>query len=95
MEFIGITRLVNDKEEDQFVACCPEHNYYFKGKPPLTSGCRSCWEAFYISEWALAGAKKENVDQLESAIRHMAESIDKGEFDFKPEFDLTIEKETN
>lgn len=94
MEFIGIIRLVKGKEVDMFVATCPEHNYYFKGKPPLTSGCRSCWEAFFISEWALAGAKTEDIDRLESAIRHIAEQDDKGQFDFKPEFKLEVQDES-
>lgn len=93
MEFIGVTRLVNGKEEDQFVATCPLHNYFYKGKPPITHGCRECWAAFFISEWAIGGAKKEDIDKLECVIRHTAESVDKGEFDFKPEFDLKIEKE--
>ena len=93
MEFIGITRLVDDKEVDLFVATCPEHNYYYKGKPPLTSGCRSCWEAYFISEWAIAGAKKEDVDKLESVVRHAAEADAKGEFDFKPKFEIDIQHE--
>ena len=93
MEFIGITRLVDGKEVDEFVACCPEHNYYYKGKPPLTHGCRECWTAFYLSEWAIAGAKKEDVDKLESALCHVAEQADKGKFDFKPEFNIEIEHE--
>lgn len=93
MEFIGVTRLVNGKEEDQFVASCPTHNFYYKGMPPLTSGCRECWTAYFVSEWAVGGAKKEDIDKLESAIRHAGELADKGQFDFKPEFDLQIEKE--
>lgn len=93
MEFIGITRLVNGKEEDQFVATCPDHQYYYKGQPPLTHGCRECWAAYYISEWAIAGAKKEHIDKLEEVIQHAAEADSKGKFDFKPEFKFEIEKE--
>jgi hypothetical protein len=87
MEFIGITRLVEGKEVNQFVATCPDHNYYYKGKPPITHGCRECWTAFYVSEWARAGAKKEHVDQLEDAIHHAAELASKGEFDFVPKLE--------
>lgn len=93
MEFIGITRLRDGQEVNEFVATCPDHNFYYKGKPPLTSGCRSCWEVFFISEWALAGGKPEDVDKLESAIKHIAEQDDKGKFDFKPEFDFKVEHE--
>lgn len=94
MEFIGVTRIVDGKEEDQFVAGCTEHGYYYKGKPPLTHGCRECWTAYFVSEWARGGARRESVDQLEEAIRHAAELADKGQFDFKPEpINLEIEKE--
>jgi len=85
LEFVGITRLKNGEEVNEFVATCPTHNYYYKGKPPLTSGCRECWTAFFVSQWAQNGCKKEDVDRLESAIRHSAEQDDKGQFDFKPE----------
>lgn len=93
MEFIGITRVIDGKDVDLFVAACPDHNYYYKGQPPLTSGCPSCWQAYYLSEWAIAGAKKEDVDKLESVIRHAAEADSKGEFDFKPKFEIDIKHE--
>jgi hypothetical protein len=95
LEFIGITRLVDGKEEDLFVAACPEHNYYYKGTPPITHGCRECWAAYYISEWCIAGSKPEDVDRLEAMIRHAAEADDKGEFKFIPEFDFKVEHEEN
>jgi hypothetical protein len=93
MEFIGITRLKEGKEVNEFVATCPDHNYYYKGKPPITHGCRECWAAYYISEWALAGSKKEDVDKLEMVIRHAAESDDRGEFSFTPDYDFKVEHE--
>ena len=94
MELTGITRIKNGKEVDEFVAYCPDHNYYYNGRPPLTTGCRECWTVYYFCQWAMSdGDKKTNLDQLESAIRHTAESIDKGEWDFKPKFDVKIEKE--
>lgn len=94
MEFVGITKLVDNKEVDEFVAGCSEHNYWYKGRPPLTSGCRECWAAYFVSEWARGGAKQEHVDQLESALRHAAELADKGDFDFKPKLeDFKVEHE--
>lgn len=94
MEITGVTRLVNGKEVEEFVVSCPEHQYFYKGKPPITHGCRECWHAYFFAQWAVAGAKLEDVDQLESAIRHAAELEDKGEFDFKPkleDFKITYE----
>jgi hypothetical protein len=87
LEITGVTRLIDGKEVDQFVLSCPEHQYYYKGRPPLTAGCRECWTTFYVSQWAIAGGKPEHVDQLESAIKHTAEAIEAGTFDFKPKLE--------
>jgi len=86
MEIIGITRLDADgNPTDQFVVRCEIHNWYFKGMPPITTGCRECWQAYYFAQVARAGMdKKECVDQLESAIRHTTELVEKGGWDFEP-----------
>lgn len=94
MEVVGRTVLKDGKEVDEFVVGCPDHNYWFKGRPPITHGCRECWAAYYFAQFAISGAKPENVDILESAIRKAAELADKGEFDFKPELsDFQVEHE--
>lgn len=96
MDFIGITRLNKEGQKvNEFVATCPDHGYYYKGMPPMTSGCRECWTAYFVSEWAINGAHKEHIDELEAVIRHAAESSAKGEFEFHPEFEMKIEKESN
>lgn len=87
MEITGVTRLINGKEVEEFVVSCPEHQYFYKGKPPITHGCRECWHAYFFAQWAMAGANPEHLDQLEAAIRHAAELDDKGEFDFKPKLE--------
>jgi len=91
MELIGITR----DGEDQFVVKCEIHDWYFAGHPPLTTGCRECWNAYYFAQIALAtGDKYTLVQQLESAIRHTAELVDKGAWDFVPNMQIeSIEKE--
>jgi hypothetical protein len=94
MNIVGVTRLHDGKEVDEFVVGCEEHSYWYRGRPPLTTGCRECWAAFYTSQWALAGAKPEHIDQLEAAIHHATELASKGEFDFKPKLeDFKVEHE--
>lgn len=95
MEIVGVTRLKNGQEVDEFVVGCPEHNYWYKGKPPLTTGCRECWTAYYFANTAIAGGDmKDHVEQLESAIRHTAELVEAGKFDFEPKLeDFKIEHE--
>lgn len=94
MEITGVTRLKDGKEIEEFVVGCPDHNYWFKGMPPITHGCRECWLAYFFAQWAIAGGDKSNIDQLEEAIRHSGELVDKGGFDFKPKLeDFRIEHE--
>lgn len=95
MDIVGRTVLKDGKEVDEFVVGCPEHNYWFKGLPPLTHGCQECWHAYFFAQTAIAGGDaKAHVEQLESAIRHVAELDSKGDFDFKPKLeDLKIEHE--
>jgi hypothetical protein len=87
LEIVGVTRLKDGKEVNEFVIGCPEHNFWYKGKPPLTTGCRECWNAFYYAQAAQSNDFKGAVDQLESAIRHIAEQDDRGEFDFTPKLE--------
>ena len=96
MNITGVTRIdKNGNPVDEFVIGCEEHNFWYKGIPPLTHGCRSCWEAYFIGQWAQAGGKPEHVDQLESAIRQACELADKGLWDFKPQFNVQIDKDVN
>lgn len=96
MQIVGVTRLdEHGNPKDEFVIGCESHSFWYKGAPPLTHGCRDCWEAYFIGQWCQAGGNKEHVDQLEEAIRHSAELADKGLWDFKPDFHVEIDKEIN
>ena len=96
MDIVGVTRVdKNGKESDEFVIGCEQHGFWYKGTPPLTHGCKECWSAFFVGQWVQGGAKEEDVDKLESAIRHAAELQDKGLWDFKPGYDIKIDKEIN
>lgn len=85
--------MIDGKEVEEFVVGCEIHEFWCKGLPPLTHGCRECWSAYYFHQWAQAGANPEHIDQLESAVRHAAELEDKGQWDFKPHFKVDISKE--
>ena len=93
MDITGITRLQDGKEVDQFVVGHSDHNYWYTGRPPLTHGCKECWAAYFFGDWVQAGAKPEKIDALESAIMHAKEKIEKGEWDFEPQFEMKIEHE--
>lgn len=95
MELIGRTVLGNDGvERDEFVAYCADHNFFYKGQPPLTHGCRECWLVFYLCQLAQSkGDRMTNLAELESAITHAADCIDSGGWDFKPSFEMKIEHE--
>jgi len=94
VEIIGRT---NANGDDEFVVRCEIHDWYFRGQPPLTHGCRECWNVYYFCQIAMAeGDKKTLVEQLESAIRHTCELADKGQWDFTPKMEIeSIEKDAN
>ena len=93
MDIVGVTRLKNGKEVDEFVVGHEAHNYWYSGRPPMTHGCKDCWTAYYYAQYAQSGAKSEMVDGLESAIMHAKETIEKGEWDFTPQYDFKVEHE--
>ena len=95
MELIGRTvPLANGTTRDEFVGRCEIHDWYYRGSPPITHGCRECWHTYYFMQWAGSkGDLQANLEQLESAIRHATEAVDRGEWDFKPELEIKIENE--
>lgn len=82
-----------DGTETCFIRC-EEHNWYFKGQPPMTVGCKECWKTYYFSLRCLA-SDNEQIDMLDEALHHAVESIAQGKFDFKildtPEVDIKKE----
>lgn len=82
MEIIKIKK--NDGDEVCYIRC-EVHNWFADNKPPLVSGCTSCWMAYYFAQRALM--KPELMDmgleELETAIHHMQEEIEKGGWDLK------------
>jgi hypothetical protein len=76
---------------------CPVHNWHYKGMstPPMTHGCKTCWEAYYFGVHAQTPSDDQGcaLDLLETAINHMVEHEKKGTWDFKPQFDIQIEKD--
>lgn len=70
----------------KFYGRCNEHNWFYKGLPPLTTGCKECWEVYYFMQAAQVPSEKmaENTDALESAIHHLVEADQRGEWDFQP-----------
>jgi hypothetical protein len=95
MEFLGVTRQSPDGSfKDVFVIRCEIHDWYYKGLPPLTTGCKECWSTYYVGQITQAGGDmKTNIDQLESAVHHAVELEDKGQWDFKPDFSVEFGKE--
>jgi hypothetical protein len=92
MDIVGVTRTKDGKEVEEFVIGHSEHSYWYKGKPPLTHGCRECWTAYFVAQFAQSNGEAD-VDQLEAGIRHAAELAEKGQFDFKPDYSVKIEHE--
>lgn len=89
MEIIGTTRIKDGIECDEMVVKCSEHEFYYKGRPPLTHGCADCWLVYFFGQIAQSSQDaKLNVDQLEAAIKHAAELVEQGKWDFKPSYEV-------
>jgi hypothetical protein len=93
---LEIIRVKKDDEDICYIRC-EEHEFYYKGVPPLTVGCSSCWMTYYLGMKCQADPNLlgEDVDQMEHILSHLQEEIEKGKWDFVPfnTPEITIEKE--
>lgn len=88
-----IVKAMKDGLEVVFLKC-EIHNWFYAGRPPLTTGCHSCWMTYYTGQRALdKGDRAESLDLLEAAIHHIREETDAGRWDFVPDFKIDIEKD--
>lgn len=62
---------------------CETHNFFYKGQPPLTTGCTSCWMTYYMGQRAQMPKEKheESLAELDTALTHMVEHLDAGTWD--------------
>lgn len=75
---------------------CEVHRYFYQnGTPPIVSGCKDCWNVYYFTQFAQMKVeeRQDSVDLLESGIHHLIEANKKGEWDFKPDFSFSIERD--
>lgn len=88
---------VNKEGQELCYIRCEIHDWFYKGIPPLTLGCPSCWMAFYLGQRCQADPSElgESVDQMEHILSHMQEEISQGKWDFVPfsQPHITIDKE--
>ena len=95
MEILRITPL--DGGEPKAYLRCEVHNWFFNNRPPLVSGCTSCWMCYYLGQ--RAQMKPELMDmglqELETALLHMQEECKSGKWDLDlyPHPEVHIEKE--
>lgn len=70
-----------------FFVRCEIHNWFYKGLPPITTGCPNCWLAYFFATHSRTPTSKQELAlaQLESAVHHAAEHEDAGTWDFVPE----------
>lgn len=69
---------------------CAKHNYFgpVKGKPEVVPGlsCPNCWKIFYIYEMMSTppDKRREKLEEIEEVLHHVVESVEAGQWDFKP-----------
>lgn len=98
-------RLLAERDSERVLLKCSKHDYTASKIPPKTSGCKFCWEAYYVFDIASTPPhlRQERLDELEAVIRHTAEYAKTGKFgkDFElyepgdPRFQVEYEKDKN
>lgn len=70
------------------VVHCGKHQYMPASlfTPPPVSGCKECWQAFYVTLFGKIPPHKrqEEMERFEEVVRKVVESVEKGEWDFAP-----------
>lgn len=82
-----IAGILAEKDSERVNLVCPKHLYTGSKMPPKSSGCKHCWEAYYIFDLASTppSLRKERLDELESVINSVVDMVKKNKFDFVPE----------
>lgn len=78
-------RIIEETQSQGVILQCSRHAY--KGAGPIVElSCKECCQVFIFTLLAKLPPSKrlERLDQLEPALHHMAEDIDRGTWDFKP-----------
>lgn len=88
---------VNKEGKETCYLKCEVHNFFYAGRPPLTTGCTECWMTYYMGQRAQMKPEDmaESLDTLESAIVHLVEESEKGTWDFVPDLKVDISHEDN
>jgi hypothetical protein len=85
--------IIKSKDAEGTETCyikCEIHNYFYTGRPPLTTGCTSCWMTYFTGQQAQAKEKDEHLDILESMLHGMVEQEDDlARLDLFPKIELT------
>jgi hypothetical protein len=62
---------------------CGTHNYIAQEKPPTSTGCKQCWQAWWTHKIATTPAhlREERLEAATVMLRHANEAYERGEFD--------------
>jgi hypothetical protein len=82
-----IASILAEKDSERVQLVCPKHNYVGSKMPPKSSGCKECWQVYYIFDLASTppSLRKERLDELEHVIHNVVDMVKKNKFDFVPE----------
>jgi len=74
---------------------CPKHFYTPSRVSSPVTGCADCWRTLY---WTIYAKQPDDLradfaEGLESTIKHMVELDSKGQWDYVPKLEISIEKE--
>jgi hypothetical protein len=82
-----IAGILAEKDSERVNLVCPKHQYVGSKMPPKSSGCKECWQVYYIYDLASTppSLRKARLDELEHVINSVVDMVRKNKFDFVPE----------
>lgn len=75
---------VMDSEKIQLL--CGRHSYLAGEKPPTSTGCKECWQAWYMHKIATTPPhlRQERLEMMERMIHDAVKDVEAGRWDFSP-----------
>jgi hypothetical protein len=72
-------------DPNKVILICGKHGYAAGGSKPPTYGCKQCWQAYLVHQYAKCppAQREQKLEELETIIRHLAEDCQRGEMNFQ------------
>jgi hypothetical protein len=73
-------------DSDKIQLICGRHHYVASETPPDSTGCKMCWQAWYMHKIATTPPhlRLQRLEEMERMVYDAVKSVEKGEWDYEP-----------